>query len=164
MTVVNYKIQLKPIFQIDFHQNEASDYKFELKKLINRRAGNQINRIDYDSFMQLVNTSIDELATCLMMGMGNIEVVNSLLASESNGDALWIEGMIAFKVDDDSLVEVNEDSTQLLLESWFQFNFSNWMLSSSYIQEIGEWNYNIDWSLQLGVAVEYSDVKWTHED
>lgn len=114
--------------------------------------------------MQLVNTSIDELATCLMMGTGDIEVVNSLLASESNGDALWIEGMIAFKVDDNSLVEVNEDSTQLLLESWFQFNFSNWMLSSSYIQEIGEWNYNIDWSLQLGVAVECSDVKWTHED
>lgn len=163
MTVINYKIQLKPIFQIDFHQNEVSDYKFELKKLINRRVENQINRIDCDSFMQLVNTSIDELAACLMMGVGDIEVVNSLLASESNGDALWIEGMIAFKVDDDSLVKVNEDSTQLLLESWFQFNFSNWILGSSYIQEIGEWNYNIDWSLQLGVAVEYCDVKWVHE-
>lgn len=164
MTVVNYKIQLKPIFQFDFQQDEVSDYKFELKKLINRRVENQISRMDYDSFIQLVNTSIDELVTCLMMGMGDIEVVNSLLASESNGSALWIEGMIAFKVDGDSLVEVNENSTQLLLDSWFQFNFSNWVLSSSYIQEIGEWNYNIDWSLQLGVVVEYSDVKWTHEN
>ena len=40
---------------------------------------------------------------------------------------------------------------------------SQWMLESSYIQEIQEWNYNIDWSLQLAVAVGYSDVKWTHE-
>lgn len=164
MTVVNYKIQLKPIFQIDFQQDEVSDSKFELKKLISRRVQSQIDRMNYDSFMSEVNEMDVELATHLMMGVGEIEVMNSLLGSETNGDSLWIEGMIAFKVDDDSLVEVNEDSTQLLLESWFQFNFSNWMLSSSYIQEIGEWNYNIDWSLQLGVAVEYSDVKWTHED
>lgn len=164
MTVLNYKIELKPIFQLDFQQDEVSDSKFELKKLISRRVQSQIDRMNYDSFMIEVNEMDVELATHLMMGVGEIEVMNSLLGSETNGDSLWIEGMIAFKVDDDSLVEVNEDSTQLLLESWFQFNFSNWMLSSSYIQEIGEWNYNIDWSLQLGVAVEYSDVKWTHED
>ena len=164
MAVVNYKIELKPIFQLDFQQDGVSDSKFELKRLISRRVQSQIERMNYESFMDEVNELDKELATHLMLGIDGVEVVNSLLGSESNGDSLWIEGMIAFKVDDDSLVEVNEDSTQLLLESWFQFNFSNWMLSSSYIQEIGEWNYNIDWSLQLGVVVDYSDVKWTHEN
>lgn len=164
MTVLNYKIELKPIFQLDFQQDGFSDSKFELRKLIERRVQSQIDRMNYVTFMEQVNELDEDLATHLMLGVENVEVVNSLLGSESNGDSLWIEGMIAFKVDDDSSVEVNEDSTQLLLDSWFQLNFSNWMLSSSYIQEIGEWNYNIDWSLQLGVAVEYSDVKWTHEN
>lgn len=164
MTVLNYKIELKPIFQLDFQQDGFSDSKFELRKLIERRVQSQIDRMNYATFMEQVNELDEDLVTHLMLGVENVEVVNSLLGSESNGDSLWIEGMISFKVDDDSLVEVNEDSTQLLLDSWFQFNFSNWILSSSYIQEIGEWNYNIDWSLQLGVAVEYSDVKWTHEN
>lgn len=164
MTVVNYKIQLKPIFQLDFQQDEVSDSKFELKKLISRRVQSQIDRMNYDSFMNEVNEMGVELATHLMMGVGEIEVVNSLLGSESNGDSLWIEGMLAFKVNGDSVVNVEEESTQLLLESWYQFMLSQWMLQSSYIQEISEWNYNIDWSLQLAVAVGYSDVKWVHED
>lgn len=71
--------------------------------------------------------------------------------------------MLAFRVYDNSMVHVDEDATQLLLESWYQFMFSNWMLESSYIHEISEWNYNIDWSLQLAVAVGYSEVKWMHE-
>lgn len=164
MTVVNYKIQLKPIFQLDFQQDEVSDSKFELKKLISRRVQSQIDRMNYDSFMNEVNEMGVELATHLMMGVGEIEVVNSLLGSESNGDSLWIEGMLAFKVNGDSVVNVEEESTQLLLESWYQFMLSQWMLQSSYIQEISEWNYNINWALQLAVAVGFSDVKWVHED
>lgn len=164
MTVVNYKIELKPIFQLDFQQDEVSDSKFELKKLISRRVQSQINRVNYESFMNEVNELDVELATHLMMGVGDIEIVNSLLGSESNGDSLWIEGMLAFKVNGDSIVHVEEDATQLLLESWYQFMLSNWMMESSYIKEISEWNYNIDWSLQLAVAVGYSDVKWVHED
>lgn len=164
MTVVNYKIELKPIFQLDFQQDEVSDSKFELKKLISRRVQSQINRVNYESFMNEVNELDVELATHLMMGVGDIEIVNSLLGSESNGDSLWIEGMLAFKVNGDSIVNVEEEPTQLLLESWYQFMLSQWMLQSSYIQEISEWNYNIDWSLQLAVAVGYSDVKWVHED
>lgn len=164
MTVVNYKIQLKPIFQIDFQQDEVSDSKFELKKLISRRVQSQIDRMNYDSFMSEVNEMDVELATHLMMGVGEIEVMNSLLGSETNGDSLWIEGMLAFKVNGDSVVNVEEESTQLLLESWYQFMLSQWMLQSSYIQEISEWNYNINWALQLAVAVVYSDVKWVHED
>lgn len=164
MTVVNYKIELKPIFQLDFQQDEVSDSKFELKKLISRRVQSQINRVNYESFMNEVNELDVELATHLMMGVGDIEIVNSLLGSESNGDSLWIEGMLAFKVNGDSIVNVEEDATQLLLESWYQFMFSNWMMESSYIKEISEWNYSIDWSLQLAVAVGYSDVKWVHED
>ena len=164
MTVVNYKIELKPIFQLDFQQDEVSDSKFELKKLISRRVQSQINRVNYESFMNEVNELDVELATHLMMGVGDIEIVNSLLGSESNGDSLWIEGMLAFKVNGDSIVNVEEDATQLPLESWYQFMFSNWMMESSYIKEISEWNYSIDWSLQLAVAVGYSDVKWVHED
>lgn len=164
MTVVNYKIQLKPIFQLDFQQDEVSDSKFELKKLISRRVQSQIDRLNYDSFMNEVNEMVVELATHLMMGVDDIEVVNSLLGSESNGDSLWIEGMHAFKVNGDSVVNVEEESTQLLLESWYQFMLSQWMLQSSYIQEISEWNYNINWALQLAVAVGFSDVKWVHED
>lgn len=164
MTVVNYKIELKPIFQIDFQQDEVSDSKFELKKLISRRVQSQIDRMNYDSFMDEVNSLDVELATHLMMGASDVEVVNSLLGSESNGDSLWIEGMLAFKVNGDSIVNVEEDASQLLLESWYQFMLSQWMLQSSYIQEISEWNYNIDWSLQLAVAVGFSDVKWVHED
>ena len=164
MTVVNYKIQLKPIFQLDFQQDEVSDSKFELKKLISRRVQSQIDRMNYDSFMNEVNEMGVELAIHLMMGVGEIEVVNSLLGSESNGDSLWIEGMLAFKVNGDSVVNVEEESTQLLLESWYQFMLSQWMLQSSYIQEISEWNYNINWALQLAVAVGFSDVKWVHED
>lgn len=163
MTVVNYKIELKPIFQLDFQQDEVSDSKFELKKLISRRVQSQINRVNYESFMNEVNELDVELATHLMMGVGDIEIVNSLLGSESNGDSLWIEGMLAFKVNGDSIVHVEEDATQLLLESWYQFMLSNWMMESSYIKEISEWNYNIDWSMQLAVAVGFSQVKWTHE-
>lgn len=164
MTVVNYKIELKPIFQLDFQQDGVSDSKFELKRLISRRVQSQIDRMNYESFMEQVNELDKELATHLMLGVDGVEVVNSLLGSESNGDSLWIEGMLAFRVYDNSIVHVEEDATQLLLESWYQFMFSNWMMESSYIQEISEWNYNIDWSLQLAVAVGYSDVKWVHED
>ena len=164
MTVLNYKIELKPIFQLDFQQDGVSDSKFELKRLISRRVQSQIDRVNYESFMNEVNELDVELSTHLMMGVDEIEVVNSLLGSESNGDSLWIEGMLAFKVNGDSIVNVEEDSTQLLLESWYQFMLSQWMLQSSYIQEISEWNYNIDWSLQLAVAVGYSDVNWVHED
>lgn len=164
MTVVNYKIELKPIFQLDFQQDGVSDSKFELKKLISRRVQSQIDRMNYATFMEQVNELDKELATHLMLGIDDVEVVNSLLGSESNGDSLWIEGMLAFRVYENSIVHVEEDATQLLLESWYQFMFSNWMMESSYIQEISEWNYNIDWSLQLAVAVGYSDVKWVHED
>lgn len=164
MAVVNYKIELKPIFQLDFQQDGVSDSKFELKRLISRRVQSQIDRMNYESFMDEVNELDKELATHLMLGVDGVEVVNSLLGSESNGDSLWIEGMLAFRVYDNSIVHVEEDATQLLLESWYQFMFSNWMMESSYIQEISEWNYNIDWSLQLAVAVGYSDVKWMHED
>ena len=164
MTVLNYKIELKPIFQLDFQQDGASDSKFELKKLISRRVQSQIDRMNYATFMEQVNELDKELATHLMLGIDGVEVVNSLLGSESNGDSLWIEGMLAFRVYENSIVHVEEDATQLLLESWYQFMFSNWMMESSYIQEISEWNYNIDWSLQLAVAVGYSDVKWVHED
>ena len=164
MAVLNYKIELKPIFQLDFQQDEVSDSKFELKRLISRRVQSQIDRVNYESFMNEVNELDVELATHLMMGIGEIEVVNSLLGSESNGDSLWIEGMLAFRVYDNSIVHVEEDATQLLLESWYQFMFSKWMMESSYIQEISEWNYNIDWSLQLAVSVGFSDVKWVHED
>lgn len=164
MTVVNYKIELKPIFQLDFQQDGVSDSKFELKRLISRRVQSQIDRMNYESFMDEVNELDKELATHLMLGIDGVEVVNSLLGSESNGDSLWIEGVLAFRVYENSIVHVEEDATQLLLESWYQFMFSNWMMESSYIQEISEWNYNIDWSLQLAVAVGYSDVKWVHED
>lgn len=164
MAVLNYKIELKPIFQLDFQQDEVSDSKFELKRLISRRVQSQIDRVNYESFMNEVNELDVELATHLMMGIGEIEVVNSLLGSESNGDSLWIEGMLAFKVNGDSVVNVEEESTQLLLESWYQFMLSQWMLQSSYIQEISECNCDIDWSLQLAVAVGFSDVKWVHED
>ena len=163
MAVVNYKIELKPIFQLDFQQDEVSEQKFELKKLMSRRVQSQIDRMNYASFMDEVNELDVDLATHLMLGVDGIEVVNSLLGSESNGGSLWIEGMLAFKVYDESIVDVDEDSSQLLLESWYQYMLSQWMLESSYIQEIQEWNYNIDWSLQLAVAVGYSDVKWTHE-
>ena len=163
MAVLNYKIELKPIFQLDFQQDEVSESKFELKKLMSRRVQSQIDRMNYATFMEQVNELDEDLATHLMLGVENVEVVNSLLGSESNGDSLWIEGMLAFKVNDDSIVNVDEDATQLLLESWYQFMFSNWMLESSYIQEISEWNYNIDWSLQLAVDVEYSQVNWIHE-
>lgn len=163
MTVVNYKIELKPIFQLDFQQNGVSDSKFELKRLISRRVQSQIDRMNYESFMDEVNELDRELATHLMLGIDGVEVVNSLLGSESNGDSLWIEGMLAFRVHDDSIVHVEEDATQLLLESWYQVMLSRWMLQSSYIQEISEWNYNIEWSLQLAVTVGFSQVKWTHE-
>lgn len=163
MTVVNYKIELKPIFQLDFQQDEVSDSKFELKRLISRRVQSQIDRMNYESFMDEVNELDKELATHLMLGIDGVDVVNSLLGSESNGDSLWIEGMLAFRVHDDSSVHVEEDSTQLLLESWYQFMLSNWMMESSYIKEISEWNYNIGWSMQLAVAVGFSQVKWTHE-
>lgn len=164
MAVVNYKIELKPIFQLDFQQDGVSDSKFELKRLISRRVQSQIDRMNYESFMDEVNELDKELATHLMLGIDGVEVVNSLLGSESNGDSLWIEGMLAFKVNGDSVVNVEEESTQLLLESWYQFMLSQWMLQSSYIQEISEWNCDIDWSLQLAVAVGFSDVKWVHED
>lgn len=164
MTVVNYKIELKPIFQLDFQQDGVSDSKFESKRLISRRVQSQIDRMNYESFMDEVNELDKELATHLMLGIDGVDVVNSLLGSESNGDSLWIEGMLAFRVYENSIVHVEEDATQLLLESWYQFMFSNWMMESSYIQEISEWNYNIDWSLQLAVAVGYSDAKWVHED
>lgn len=163
MTILNYKIELKPIFQLDFQQDEVSESKFELKKLMSRRVQSQIDRMNYASFMDEVNELDADLATHLMLGVGGVEVVNSLLGSESNGDSLWIEGMLAFKVNNDSIVDVDEDSSQLLLESWYQHMLSQWMLESSYIQEIQEWNYNIDWSLQLAVAVGFSQVKWTHE-
>ena len=163
MTVLNYKIELKPIFQLDFQQDEVSELKFELKRLISRRVQSQIERMNYESFMDEVNELDKELATHLMLGIDGVEVVNSLLGSETNGDSLWIEGMLAFKVNGDSIVNVEEESTQLLLESWYQFMLSQWMLQSSYIQEISEWNYNIDWSLQLAVAVGFSQVKWMHE-
>lgn len=163
MAVVNYKIELKPIFQLDFQQDEVSEQKFELKKLMSRRVQSQIDRMNYASFMDEVNELDVDLATHLMLGVDGVEVVNSLLGSESNGDSLWIERMLAFKVNDESIVDVDEDSSQLLLESWYQFMLSQWMLESSYIQEISEWNYNIDWSLQLAIAVGYSDVRWTHE-
>lgn len=164
MTVVNYKIELKPIFQLDFQQDDVSDSKFELKRLISRRVQSQIDRMNYESFMDEVNELDRELATHLMLGIDGVEVVNSLLGSESNGNSLWIEGMLAFKVNGESVVNVEEESTQLLLESWYQVMLSRWMLQSSYIQEISEWNYNIDWSLQLAVAVGYGDAKWVHED
>ena len=164
MAVVNYKIELNPIFQLDFQQDGFSDSKFELKRLISRRVQSQIDRMNYAMFMEQVNELDEELATHLMLGIDGVDVVNSLLGSESNGDSLWIEGMLAFKVNGDSVVNVEEESTQLLLESWYQVMLSQWMLQSSYIQEISEWNYNIDWSLQLAVAVGYSDVKWVHED
>lgn len=164
MTVVNYKIELKPIFQLDFQQDDVSDSKFELKRLISRRVQSQIDRMNYATFMEQVSELDKELATHLMLGIDGVDVVNSLLGSESNGDSLWIEGMLAFRVYDNSIVHVEEDTTQLLLESWYQFMLSNWMMESSYIKEISEWNYNIDWSLQLAVAVGYSDVKWVHED
>ena len=163
MTILNYKIELKPIFQLDFQQDEVSESKFELKKLMSRRVQSQIDRMNYASFMDEVNELDVDLATHLMLGVDGVEVVNSLLGSESNGDFLWIEGMIAFKVNDDSIVDVDEDSSQLLLESWYQYMLSQWMLESSYIQEIQEWNYNIDWSLQLAVAVGFSQVNWIHE-
>ena len=163
MTILNYKIELKPIFQLDFQQDEVSESKFELKKLMSRRVQSQIDRMNYASFMDEVNELDVDLATHLMLGVDRVEVVNSLLGSESNGDSLWIEGMLAFKVNDESIVDVDEDSSQLLLESWYQYMFSQWMLESSYIQEIQEWNYNIDWSLQLAVAVGFSQVNWTHE-
>lgn len=163
MTVLNYKIELKPIFQLDFQQDGASDSKFELKRLISRRVQSQIDRMNYESFMDEVNELDKELATHLMLGIDGVEVVNSLLGSESNGDSLWIEGMLAFRVYDNSIVHVEEDATQLLLESWYQVMLSRWMLQSSYIQEISERNYNIDWSMQLAVAVGFSQVKWTHE-
>lgn len=163
MTILNYKIELKPIFQLDFQQDEVSESKFELKKLMSRRVQSQIDRMDYASFMDEVNELDVDLATHLMLGVDGVEVVNSLLGSESNGDSLWIEGMIGFKVNGESIVDVDEDSSQLLLESWYQFMFSNWMLESSYIHEISEWNYNIDWSLQLDVAVGFSQVNWAHE-
>lgn len=163
MTVVNYKIELKPIFQLDFQQDEVSEKKFELKKLMSRRVQSQIDRMNYASFMDEVNELDVDLATHLMLGVDGVELVNSLLGSESNGDSLWIEGMLAFKVNDDSVVDVDEDSSQLLLESWYQYMLSQWMLQSSYIQEIQEWNYNIDWSLQLAVAVGFSQVNWIHE-
>lgn len=163
MAVLNYKIELKPIFQLDFQQYEVSESKFELKKLMSRRVQSQIDRMNYASFMDEVNELDVDLATHLMLGVDGVEVVNSLLGSESNGDSLWIEGMLAFKVNGESIVDVEENDTQLLLESWYQFMFSNWMLESSYIHEISEWNYNIDWSLQLAVAVGYSQVNWIHE-
>ena len=163
MTVLNYKIELKPIFQLDFQQDEVSESKFELKKLMSRRVQSQIDRMNYASFMDEVNELDAELATHLMLGVDGVEVVNSLLGSESNGDSFWIEGMIAFKVNDDSVVNVDENASQLLLESWYQYMLSQWMLETSYIQEIQEWNYNIDWSLQLAVAVGFSQVNWTHE-
>ena len=163
MAVVNYKIELKPIFQLDFQQDGVSDSKFELKRLISRRVQSQIDRMNYESFMDEVNELDKELATHLMLGIDGVEVVNSLLGSESNGDSLWIEGMLAFRVYDNSTVHVEEDATQLLLESWYQVMLSRWMLQSSYIQEISEWNYNIEWSLQLAVTVGFSQVKWTHE-
>lgn len=119
--------------------------------------------MNYASFMDEVNELDVDLATHLMLGVDGVEVVNSLLGSESNGDSLWIEGMLAFKVNDESIVDVDEDSSQLLLESWYQYMFSQWMLQSSYIQEIQEWHYNIDWSLQLAVAVGFSQVNWIHE-
>lgn len=164
MAVVNYKIELKPIFQLDFQQDGVSDSKFELKRLISRRVQSQIDRMNYESFMDEVNELDKELATHLMLGIDGVDVVNSLLGSESNGDSLWIEGMLAFRVYDNSIVHVEEGATQLLLESWYQFMLSQWMLQSSYIQEISEWNCDIDWSLQLAVAVGFSDVKWVHED
>lgn len=164
MAVVNYKIELKPIFHLDFQQDDVSDSKFELKRLISRRVQSQIDRMNYATFMEQVNELDKELATHLMLGIDGVDVVNSLLGSESNGDSLWIEGMLAFRVYDNSIVHVEEDATQLLLESWYQFMFSNWMMESSYIQEISEWNYNIDWSPQLAVSVGFSDVKWVHED
>lgn len=163
MTILNYKIELKPIFQLDFQQDELSESKFELKKLMSRRVQSQIDRMNYASFMDEVNELDVDLATHLMLGVDGVEVVNSLLGSESNGDSLWIEGMLAFKLNDESIVDVEEDSSQLLLESWYQYMLSQWMLESSYIQEIQEWNYNIDWSLKLAVAVGYSQVNWTHE-
>ena len=163
MTIVNYKIELKPIFQLDFQQEDSSDSKFELKRLISRRVQSQIDRMNYESFMDEVNELDRELATHLMLGIDGVDVVNSLLGSESNGDSLWIEGMLAFRVYENSIVHVEEESTRLLLESWYQFMLSQWMLQSSYIQEISEWNYNIDWSMQLAVAVGFSQVKWTHE-
>lgn len=164
MTVLNYKIELKPIFQLDFQQDGFSGSKFELRKLIERRVQSQIDRMNYTTFVEQVNELDKELATHLMLGVDGVDVVNSLLGSESNGNSLWIEGMLAFKVNGDSVVNVEEESTQLLLESWYQVMLSRWMLQSSYIQEISEWNYNIDWSLQLAVAVGYSDAKWVHED
>lgn len=163
MTILNYKIELKPIFQLDFQQDEVSESKFELKKLMSRRVQSQIDRMNYATFMEQVNELDEDLVTHLMLGVENVDVVNSLLGSESNGDSLWIEGMLAFKVNDDSIVDVDEDSSQLLLESWYQYMLLQWMLESSYIQEIQEWNYNIDWSLQLAVAVGFSQVNWIHE-
>lgn len=100
--------------------------------------------MNYATFVEQVNELDKELATHLMLGIDGVDVVNSLLGSESNGDSLWIEGMLAFRVYENSIVHVEEDATQLLLESWYQFMFSSWMMESSYIQEISEWNYNID--------------------
>lgn len=163
MAVVNYKIELKPIYQLDFQQDEQSDKKFELKKLIDRRVRNQLNRVDYTSFMELVGDNTRSLAMSLSMNSENVDVINSIVGSESNGDSLWIEGMLAFRVNDDSVVDIDENESQILVESWYQFMFSNWLVNSSYIKEIEEWNYNIIWSLQLATVIEYSDVKWTHE-
>lgn len=163
MTVVNYKIQLKPIYQLDFQQDEQSDKNFELRKLINRRVRNQLNRVDYTSFMELVDDNTRSLAMSLSMNSNDVEVINSIVGSELNGGSLWIEGMLAFRVNDDSVVDIDENESQILVESWYQFMFSNWLVNSSYIKEIEEWNYNIIWSMQLATAIEYSDVKWTHE-
>lgn len=88
MAVVNYKIELKPIFQLDFQQDEVSEQKFELKKLMSRRVQSQIDRMNYASFMDEVNELDVDLATHLMLGVDGVEVVNSLLGSESNGDSL----------------------------------------------------------------------------
>lgn len=90
MTVLNYKIELKPIFQLDFQQDGVSDSKFELKRLISRRVQSQIDRMNYESFMDEVNELDKELATHLMLGIDGVDVVNSLLGSESNGDSLWM--------------------------------------------------------------------------
>lgn len=88
MAVLNYKIELKPIFQLDFQQDEISESKFELKKLMSRRVRSQIDRMNYATFMEQVNELDEDLATHLMLGVENVEVVNSLLGSESNGDSL----------------------------------------------------------------------------
>ena len=70
---------------------------------MSRRVQSQIERMNYASFMDEMNELYVDLATHLMIGVDGIEVVNSLLGSESNGDSLWIEGMLAFKVYDESM-------------------------------------------------------------